>query len=61
MVSRYVSFLAQWKLSFTSNKFDIVFSRFYDPQKGRVCIDGNDLKDIDVKSTCTNLRRNNHG
>ena len=25
-------------------------SRFYDPQKGRVCIDGNDLKDLDVKS-----------
>jgi len=24
--------------------------RFYDPQEGRVCIDGNDLKDLDVKS-----------
>jgi len=24
--------------------------RFYDPQDGRVCIDGNDLKDLDVKS-----------
>lgn len=25
-------------------------SRFYDPQEGRICIDGNDLKDLDVKS-----------
>ena len=25
-------------------------SRFYDPQKGRVCIDGYNLKDLDVKS-----------
>jgi ABC-type methionine transport system ATPase subunit len=24
--------------------------RFYDPQSGRVCIDGNDLKDLDLKS-----------
>jgi len=24
--------------------------RFYDPQEGRVCIDGNDLKDLDTKS-----------
>jgi len=24
--------------------------RFYDPQKGRVCIDGNDVKDLDMKS-----------
>jgi ATP-binding cassette subfamily B (MDR/TAP) protein 1 len=25
-------------------------SRFYDPQEGRVCIDGNDLRDLNVKS-----------
>lgn len=25
-------------------------SRFYDPQEGRVCIDGNDVKSMDVKS-----------
>ena len=27
-----------------------MISRFYDPQEGSVCIDGNDLKDLDVKS-----------
>ena len=27
-----------------------LISRFYDPQEGRVCIDGNDLKGLDVKS-----------
>lgn len=26
-------------------------SRFYDPQAGRVCIDGQDLRDLDVKTT----------
>ena len=25
-------------------------SRFYDPQEGRVCIDGVDLRDLDVRS-----------
>jgi len=25
-------------------------SRFYDPQQGRVCIDGNDVRDLDVRS-----------
>jgi len=33
-----------------SNKCYALISRFYDPQDGRVCIDGNDLKDLDVKS-----------
>jgi ABC-type multidrug transport system fused ATPase/permease subunit len=27
-----------------------LINRFYDPQEGRVCIDGNDLRDLDVKS-----------
>lgn len=50
MVSRYVSFLAMEVELVLLTNLIFVFSRFYDPQEGRVCIDGNDLKDLDVKS-----------
>lgn len=41
----------QWKGSACHpNKCNVLISRFYDPQEGRVCIDGNDLKDLDVKT-----------
>ena len=50
MVSRRFILPCTKAVSLYSNKFDTLVSRFYDPQEGRICIDGNDLKDLDVKS-----------